>query len=169
MRLYKPAEAATITGASKASMRKYAIQFPDHFSAHATPSPGSARAYTDDDLRVIRFIWQATDGGATIAEVKTRLDSGEIEDFPWHPPRTAAPEPAEEYAETQPLASLVISQLSAQLDAARQREVQLQDHAREREETLHNQITQLERALGEAQGQLRILQRPWWRRLLGQP
>lgn len=171
---YQPSSAAKIIGASVASVRAYANRFGDFLSPTATPPPGQARLFTEEDLKVLRFVKSATDGGATLDEVATRLRAGEVEGFTWSPEEVAQVE-AQEAAQAQTALVIpqIFSQFFTQLQEARQAEAQ---EARQREADLVARLLEAERKIGQLEGQLEVIKktgesvspRPsFWDRLFG--
>ena len=161
--MYKPFQAAALVPCSRAALRKYAIEFRDHFSPNAYPGPGIARQYTTDDVRLVRFILNLTSGGATLAEVRNRLDAGEFADFDWQPGPVPGQEPPLSPPQPEPPTSLVLMQ---QLDQSRQAEQQLWERvidAEKRAAGAEAELSALKAQVGMTEGP-RI---SWWRRLFG--
>lgn len=176
---YKPADAARLVGCSVASVRAYPSKFAQFFSPGANPARGEERRYTDSDLRVLRFIAQATAQGETLAQVDARLQAGELAAFDWSPGEDQPPAPAQGEA-AGPSAALatipqVLAQLFSQLDDARRQD---QVDARRREDELTRQLLDARERIGRLEGELAALRekqagegvtpRPsFWDRLLG--
>jgi DNA-binding transcriptional MerR regulator len=167
---YQPSQAAKVIGSSVASVRSYSIRFKDFLSPTATPPPGQARLFSPEDLRVLRFVKAATDGGATLDEVETRLRAGELAGFAWSPDEVAQAE-AHEAAQAQTALALpqVFGRLFAQMEEARRAEVEA---ARQREADLVARLLEAERKIGQLEGQLEGMKktgegpRPsFWKRL----
>ena len=95
MRFYNPAQAAKILQIASSSIRNYTRNpaFRAFFSATATPKAGTGRQLTAGDIKLLRFIADATSAGQTLQTVAQRLEAGELESFDWSPPG-AEPEPS---------------------------------------------------------------------------
>lgn len=120
MATYTPAQAAKVLQMAASSIRNHCSNslFQPFFSASATPPAGQARQLTDQDLRVLRFIGQATNSGATLQAVADRLAAGELQAFDWQP--AAEEEPAAPAS-----AALVLAQaLRSELEQYRQVEME---------------------------------------------
>lgn len=93
MATYTPAQAAKALQMAPSSIRNHCSNplFRPFLSATATPPAGQARTLGDQDLRVLAFIRQATQGGATLQSVAERLSAGELADYV--PEEAPEPEP----------------------------------------------------------------------------
>lgn len=171
---FQPSTAAKMIGASVASVRAYANRFGDFLSPSATPPPGQGRLFTEEDLKVLRFVKTSTDGGATLDEVRKRLQAGEVEGFDWSPDEVAQVE-AQEAAQTQTALAIpqVFAQFFTQLQEARRVEAL---EARQREADLVARLLEAERKIGQLEGQLEAVKktveesppRPsFWTRIFG--
>jgi DNA-binding transcriptional MerR regulator len=95
MRFYNPAQAAKLLQIASSSIRNYTRNpaFRPFFSATATPKAGTGRQLTAGDIKLLRFIADATSAGQTLQTVAQRLEAEELESFDWSPPGA---EPEEE-------------------------------------------------------------------------
>ena len=169
--LYSTKDASALTGASRQIIRAYTERYKEHFSREVQAQPGQPRRFTEQDLKLIAYIYQQTGQQAQKHEqVLAALSAGALEQFAWQPPE--ATEEAEQ-GEVPPSTALVpISTLQAaqalMLDAQRREE-----EAREQAQALQGRLAALERELGKAQGELsayKAMQRKpptWWTRLFG--
>jgi hypothetical protein len=66
---YTAGEAARVVGISVASVRGYSARFAQFLSPTASPGPGKHRVLTDDDLRVMRFVFHFTAQGESWDDV----------------------------------------------------------------------------------------------------
>ena len=152
---YPPKQAARLADISVASVKNYVARWPARFSPSATPGPGIARSYSDTDIRTLRTIARMSREGLPTQEINSRLAEGELDD--WQPDN-APQEPISGQQQTpQPQAALALIQPV----------LQALQTAQQREDVLHARIAELERELGQAQGELSQLSKPWWRRLFG--
>ena len=163
-------QASDISGASRQVIRVYTQRYARYLSTEATPEPGMGRKFTAADLRLLAFIYQRTAAGETHEQVLDRLAAGELEHFEWQPPE---PEPEPQSAADSasgalvPLERLHAAQVIMQ-DAQRREAAALEQVA-----TLTEQVRQLERELGKAQGELsgvkgsRYKAPSWWRAIFG--
>lgn len=117
MRYYTPAQAAKILQIASSSIRNYTRdeRFRAHFSPTATPTAGTGRQLTANDLRLLRFIADATAAGQTLQTVAERLQAGELDAFTWSPPG-AEHEPEAGEAEQPAALVLAVQSMAAQLD-----------------------------------------------------
>jgi DNA-binding transcriptional MerR regulator len=145
MDTYSVKQAADATGISKPALRVYTRRYTRWLSSEATPSKGEARTFTPDDLRLLKFVFDATTAGATHAQVVTRLEAGELAAYPWQP-ETSPPESED----TAVMAPDQVRLIQAMLEHYQQRE----DAARARESALAERIEELQLQLGEAKGRL---------------
>ena len=82
---YTAGAAARAVGISVASVRGYSARFAQFLSPTASPGPGKPRVLTDDDLRVMRFVFYYTGQGESWDDVAARLARGEVAAFDWTP------------------------------------------------------------------------------------
>lgn len=168
---YSPAEAAQITGASKPALRTYTNTYARWFSTDATPEKGGSRQFTEADLKLVAFIrlWTVSQNKSH-AETAAALVAGELDLFDWQPPE-AAEEPLEQ-PEAAGSALVPVERLQAAqvlITDAKQRETD----ATARLEQAQERISELERELGQASGELAGFKAAqhkapaWWRALFG--
>lgn len=162
--LYTTKSASQVTGISRPALRTYTARYGRYLSTHATPESGSPRQFTGDDLRVLRFVYELTSGGATHELVQERLAAGALDEFDWMPPKPARSSGAEDALDGSTALvtrEQVQSMQLLMLDAQRR-----ENEALEREKAAQAQIAELQRALGQAEGELQTLKtfkrRPRW-------
>lgn len=149
--LYSVKDAAEATGTSKAALRSYTKTYARFLSTEATPERGEARAFTADDLRLIRYVFEQTDAGATHQQVTERLNAGELALYQWYPKEDGEEEDDENEAATTALITADVAKVAqALVEEARQREAA----ALARQQELQDRVEQLLRELGEAQGRI---------------
>ncbi len=171
-KIYSPSEAAKLAGISASSARGYVKRYTDYFSSEATPPKGQPRAFTVEDVRLLRFISQATRDGATHNEVAQRLVAGELDAFDWWP---ELEEGEGQEQQTTALTTMHQLQLVARLFDRQVDEYRLRDEeGRQREQDLTRQLLDARQQIGKLEGQLEEMNRqedendnyqPWWRRL----
>lgn len=170
--LYTVTQASKLVGASRASIRAYTLrpEYQRYLSTEATPQAGQERQFTRDDLKLLRFIFTRTSQGETHEAITTRLNAGELGGFDWTPPE---PQQASDHEEAT-TALVPIEQvraLQAILADARQRELETKEQAQAQIQALQDEVRQLTRELGQAQGELNAGRRrrpAWWVRLFGE-
>jgi len=158
--MYLPAEVAKMIGCSATSIRNYTKRHEAHLSLHTRQDP---RQYTPEDARVLAFVFSLSKTRTPHEEIAQRLDAGELDNFDWQAPATVqdarqASQEARQEATPQDAALILWQQFNDQLEATR-------DAARRREIALQEQINSLQHDLGLAQGELAALKaqaRPWW-------
>lgn len=149
--LYTVKEAAEAVGVSKAALRKYTSTYARFLSTEATPERGEARLFTPDDLRVIRFVFEQTNAGATHQQVTERLNANELALFQWYPPDVSVDDDVKDDGETTAIVPAdMVKMAQALIDEALQREAA----AVARERALQDRVESLLRELGEAQGRI---------------
>ena len=132
-----------------------------------------ARRFTDADLKLITYIYQSTtDQNITYDEIEKCLQAGELDQFDWQPPEPDQPQ-APESASGETFGALIpaerLQAAQVLLHDAQQRE----QAAIEREQALQDKISDLERELGNAQGELAGFKAAtykapnWWRAFFG--
>lgn len=169
---YTVAEAATLTGIARPTLRSYTPRYARYLSAEATPEQGVERSFTEADLRTLRFVFTITSSGKTHEQAMQALDAGALADFDWRPPDSAPQQAAEPPVEhLVPASRLQAAELIVR--DAQQREQQ----ALERLTAAQEELQRLRQELGHAQGQLdgyKAAQQAsqykapaWWRSLFG--
>lgn len=186
---YGTAEAARATGISRPALRAYTGQkspFRRWLSTEAAPaSESTPRRFTEQDLRLLAYIYQRTKAGARKDSLLAELEAsaGALPpEFEWHPAepeQVAEGEPAGQSASTMLITSDQASLLRAMVAAAEQRSQEAREREQqalerekearaaaeasvERERALQERVAGLERALGEAEGHLKARKRPRW-------
>jgi DNA-binding transcriptional MerR regulator len=86
MMLYRAAQAASLAGVSMAELRDFTAIYAPFFSEQATPPPGETRLFTAEDVRLLAFLADVTQRGATVEEVVRQLAGGALAEFPWWAP-----------------------------------------------------------------------------------
>ena len=167
MKLYNPAEAARLVGISGSTLRNYGKLYSDNLSSYAVPGHGIARQFTADDLKLLHFVYETTRRGVSHDDVKVKLAAGELEEYTgFDIPGNVTVEPFDTPSDTpgaSPGALVLLERFTA----------------------LQDEINDLQRELGKAQGTAETLERenvrlnaqlerftarqlrPWWKKLLG--
>jgi DNA-binding transcriptional MerR regulator len=171
--LYTVTQASKLVGASRASIRAYTLrpEYQRYLSTEATPQPGQERQFTRDDLKLLRFIFARTSQGETHEAIAARLNAGGLGEFEWSPPEPQQPAEHEEASTGMLVPVEQVRALQAILADARQRELETKEQSHAQLQALQEEVRQLTRELGEAQGELnaRRRRRPtWWIRLFGE-
>lgn len=151
---YSPKQAAQLANLSVSGIKNIVGRYPEHFSATANPGPNIPRQFTARDVAVLRLVAALSKQNVPTAEIAARLESGETGDMPTDGPQEATEAP----------------QQAAQLVLVRDAMTALQqrlDDSQRREDALHDRIAELERELGQAQGELSQRRLSFWRRLFG--
>lgn len=170
---YSTKEASDITGASKQIIRVYTARYARYLSTEGTPESGKPRRFTEGDLKLLAYVYQQTSSGnMTHDQVLDSLAQGALERFDWSMPTQPESVPdGPESAQSAPNALVPVERFQAAqallLDAQRR-----EQEAREQALALQDQVNQLERELGKAQGALEayktVRRRPrWWVALFG--
>lgn len=165
---YSTKQVSELTSASPQVIRQYTGRYARYLSTEATPEPGQPRRFTEADVRLIAFVYQATRQGKSHDDIAAALESGALDSFTWEAPATA-PQGSPEEAQADQAMLVPVTQLRAAqalLEDARRREEAAQDTA----ESLRSRIEELQRQLGQKEGELTALKAqraPWWRRLFG--
>ena len=170
---YSTKEASDVTGASKQIIRVYTVRYARYLSTEGTPEPGKPRRFTEDDLKLLAYVYQQTSAGnMTHEQVLDSLAQGALERFEWSAPTSSESASVDtESAQSAPNALIPIERFQAAqallMDAQRR-----EQEAREQAQALQDKVNQLERDLGKAQGALEAYQtvrrRPrWWVVLFG--
>ncbi|MCB0094305.1 MAG: MerR family transcriptional regulator [Caldilineaceae bacterium] len=167
---YSVGEVSKLTGASVASIRVYGARYVKYMSPTATPEPGQMRRFSEDDVKLIAYIYHSTTEGVNHDQVQERLDAGALDSFEWNPPEEQKPE---QEPETYSSALVPIERLHA-LNEVLQRETAERERLATSTQELQKEIARLNADLGKAQGiaetlasQNARLTRSWWRKLLG--
>jgi DNA-binding transcriptional MerR regulator len=167
MDTYSVKDASRITGISKPALRIYTNRYSRYLSSEATPPAGQARVFTAEDLRLLKFVFDATSAGATHDVVEGRLAAGELDAYPWHVPQADVPDADAPADSAAMMPQDMVRVTAAFLEEYRSRETALQ----ERERELLDRLERLQRELGETQGRLAELRAnryraPRWIRVL---
>ncbi len=172
-RYYSTKEASDLTGASKQIIRVYTARYARYLSTEGTPESGKARRFTEADLKLLAYVYKQTStGNMTHEQVLDSLAKSALDSFDWSISDSPESAPnATESAQSTTSVLLPIERFQAAqallVDAQRR-----EQEAREQAHALQEQINQLERDLGKAQGALESYQavrrRPrWWVVLFG--
>lgn len=165
---YSTKQVSELTSASPQVIRQYTGRYARYLSTEATPEPGQPRRFTEADVRLIAYVYQATRQGKSHEDIAAQLDAGALSDFAWEWP-TPGPQGSPEEAQTDQAMLVPLREfraVQALLEDARQREAAAQDTA----DQLRSRIEELQRQLGQKEGELSALKAqraPWWRRLFG--
>lgn len=71
-------QVADLLDASGSTVRRWATDLADHLSGGANPGRGTARQFTDDDLRVLGYVASRTTAGVPIAEIARELPTAPL-------------------------------------------------------------------------------------------
>ena len=167
--LFSVKAAAAITGVSPQSIRSYTGTYARYLSTEATPAQGKERKFTRDDLRLIKFVYQAIGrGNVTHEQVQQQLEQGDLDSFDWEPqdaPSTASDPPQDAGSYLVPVAQLQAAQ-ALMLDAQAREQQAIQ-----REQALQTRIEQMQRDMGKLEGELSATKaskpKGFWARLFG--
>jgi len=175
--LYTPKRVTALLGISASALRIYVDKYAEHLSTEATTTP---RKFTEADLNALAFVVASTKEGKTHGEILAGWDE-EYALFEWaprgFPPQTPTEATGGEATALVPMAALQAAQ-ALMLDAKR-REEEAREQAIARERELLDQLHQLQREMGKAEGKIESLeaqlQQPaprrkspaWWVRLFG--
>lgn len=168
--LYTVSQASQATGIAKPTLRGYTRRYQRFLSTEATPEHGVERLFTESDLKVLAFIFSYTSAGKTHDQAMQALQAGELDQFSWQPPQE--PETPDQPSESYSAALVPVERLQA-LDTLRQNAEQREAEALARLEQAQEQIRELERKLGQAQGELAGVRSSqyrapkWWRSIFG--
>lgn len=169
---YSPKEAAELTGASRQIIRVYTGTYQRHFSTEGAPTqPGQPRRFTDQDIKLIAYIYQQTgQHSQKHDQVLASLAAGALDAFDWQPPEVSE---SEEPGEPSPGTALVPVERLQAAHALMQDAQRREEEAHAQAQALQDRLAALERELGKAQGELsayKAMQRKpptWWARLFG--
>lgn len=172
---YTAGAAARVVGISVASVRGYSARFAQFLSPGASPGPGKPRVLTDDDLRVMRFIFYYTGQGESWDNVAARLARGEVATFDWVPPASALSDQAQAQETALTAVPALLGSFLQRLEDERRQDL---DAARAREDELTRQLLDARERIGRLEGELSAVRaqtqtgevspRPsFWQRLRG--
>ena len=182
--LYTTKDASALTGASRQIIRAYTDRYKEHFCSEVQAQPGQPRRFTDQDLKLIAYIYQQT-GQASQKhdQVLASLAAGALDAFDWQVPEVSEskdpgePSPGTALVPVERLQAAQALMLDAQrreqeaITRAEEQARQLSEQAIQRERQLQDQINQLLRELGHKEGELEALRvskpKSFWARLLG--
>jgi DNA-binding transcriptional MerR regulator len=68
-----PTTLAKLLNVDPVTMRRWTLRFAPYLSPSASPSKGKTRTFTDDDVRVLRYIGILRDTGTDLDEIENRL------------------------------------------------------------------------------------------------
>lgn len=163
---YSPAQAARATGTSTSAVRLYLSdpRYEPWFSDSTRPGKGDPKVLTADDVRLVAFIRQQTQAGATHDDVVGALLAGELETWVWLPDGEEE-EPTTEI--TTSAQAVALAQLLDAFTGTHDRLATLAEEGRQAEQAYQQRINELERKLGEAEGKLAEVdasrsRRPGW-------
>ncbi|GAB4559182.1 MAG: hypothetical protein Kow0047_04870 [Anaerolineae bacterium] len=145
--LFRPAQAASLAGVSLASLKHYTLQYAPFFSPEATPPEGERRWFTLQDIKLLAFIHQLTNRGASKDEILRRLAGGELAEFQWQPPVSAL--------ESRPRAQA--EQMQESLQAAVKALLEQLQQIYLREQELMERLLAAEHRIGYLEGELAAL------------
>ena len=148
---YTAGEAARVVGISVASVRGYSARFAQFLSPTASPGPGKHRVLTDDDLRVMRFVFHFTAQGESWDNVAARLARGEVATFDWVPPAPALSDQAQAQETALAAVPALLGSFLQRLEDERRHDL---DAARAREDELTRQLLDARERIGRLEGEL---------------
>lgn len=71
-------QVADLLDASGSTVRRWANEFSEHLSGGANPGKGTARQFTDDDLRILGYVASRTAAGVPVAEIARELPTAPL-------------------------------------------------------------------------------------------
>ena len=78
MQTYTVTQSARIIGVSAASIRRWCNEFSAHISSMAAPGSGQERILTGDDLRVMAYVHDRLNLGASVRMVRDELPTASL-------------------------------------------------------------------------------------------
>jgi len=151
-------EVASRLSVSRSTVRAYGGELADYLSAGATPEPGQARQFSEEDLRVMATARDLLGEGLTYDQVRERLAQGlHLVDLPEVEPKPPHPEPPPASTSTALVSPDQIRAMLQPLAAAAEEWQAIAESRRQEAESLREENRRLREELA----------RPWWRRLLG--
>ena len=78
MQTYTVTQSARIIGVSAASIRRWCNEFAAHISSMAAPGSGQERILTGDDLRVMAYVHDRLNLGASVRMVRDELPTASL-------------------------------------------------------------------------------------------
>lgn len=80
--IYTAEHAAKLYGVAYETIRKWALEFEQHFSLGVNPGKGRRRTFTADDMRILALIAEMKQRGQIFAEIHQELLQGKRGDPP---------------------------------------------------------------------------------------
>ena len=80
--LLKPAQLAEMLDVSEPTIRRWSLRFKAFLSDHATPTQGSRRRLTEQDVLVLRRVKALVDTGFSLDAIETQLQQEPVEPLP---------------------------------------------------------------------------------------
>jgi DNA-binding transcriptional MerR regulator len=80
--LLKPTQLADLLNVSEPTIRRWCLRFSAFLSSHATPTHGSRRRLTEQDVLVLRRVKALVDTGLSLDAIELRLRQGPDEPLP---------------------------------------------------------------------------------------
>jgi DNA-binding transcriptional MerR regulator len=80
--LLKPTQLADLLGVSEPTIRRWCLRYPEFLSPQATPTHGSRRRLTEDDVLVLRRVKALVDTGLSLDAIELRLRQEPAEPLP---------------------------------------------------------------------------------------
>jgi len=80
--LLKPTQLADLLGVSEPTIRRWCLRFPEFLSPQATPTHGSRRRLTEEDVLVLRRVKALVDTGLSLDAIEIRLRQEPAEPLP---------------------------------------------------------------------------------------
>jgi DNA-binding transcriptional MerR regulator len=97
--LLKPTQLANLLDVSEPTIRRWCLRFSEFLSSHATPTHGSRRRLTEQDVLVLRRVKALVDTGLSLDAIELRLRQEPDEPLPELPDLPAiAPETRDPWA-----------------------------------------------------------------------
>jgi len=151
---YSPAQVAHMTGASSSAVRNYATVYADHLSIGANPPKGKAKKFTTADVKLIAYVAQQTSptgAGPTHETIKQQIAGGALDGFDG--PSMVVPEPKQRGRKIgQTGTALATTQESFTHALGAVERLIAMGHEKEKE--LYDEVSRLNRQIGELQWQL---------------
>lgn len=153
--LYPPSAAAAAAGISKSSIRNH-VNNPHYRMLFSEDARRVPRYFSEDDVRLLRYIGEQTRKGRTHADIAEAIAAGALAGYDWQPPQPHEQPTQEETTEEQPSALVLVADLQ-------RRQSELYERLLESETgraTAEAQVDELRRLVDELRAQLAAGQQP---------
>ena len=88
--LLKPSQLAEMLDVSEPTIRRWSLRFKAFLSDYATPTQGSRRRLTEEDVLVLRRVKALVDAGFSLDAIETQLQQEPVEPLPALPSMQAS-------------------------------------------------------------------------------